>query len=719
MNNSRDHRPAHLSLDNQADVPSGQSTQSTTLSAMDEELARFREPLPRPPPIESSPEPSLISVPDFTSEVSTRPSTPSPVDTAHFRNAFAARSHQEAAPAENSQHNAVHLSIQPDNNGHTHPSSRDVSARNINRVSSDTPNTDLAMPTTPPNGQDPPEPAFTPPAQATNTVRDEDELPARPEPCANSTKDRLLRFWRQLFRPESTAVNEAVEMTTYNQTPNQVQGGQPQDGGMQAQTQQSQPVQQVQVQQVQQVQLVQQFLQQHFRTLVSVACVLGAVIFVLLIYFTVTKDGRSKTSQAVPDSTGLPRSGSIIRSLGCLTKRFIDNLHTVIVIAYPEYNRVRFACVKGRLSSSSLVYWSDKYFTAFDYSKPRLNYNSTMAPLEQSPLPPHTGYDFVGLSNLRNDIYPAIDVSKSANLKQPGKVVLITGAGRGLGRSMAIQYALANVSAIILSARTGSELDEVEERVKEANSNVQVKKAILSVTDGPAIKDLTQQVGQDFGRLDILINNAGMNHRWEPVGETDPAGYWQVLEVNVQGPLLLTHAFLPLLVKTAEAHSTHVNIINLTSIGAHAVVPGGSAYTISKLALQRLSEFVGLEYGGKGVNVVGIHPGGVETKLAQVVKEIKDFMIDTPELCGGFVVWLSSQDRDWLNGRYLSATWDVEALERMKEDIVNGDKLKTLQQSDPAYRMSRQNAVLLPGLIMIHPEADVLGSRTNNFDTPQ
>jgi NAD(P)-dependent dehydrogenase (short-subunit alcohol dehydrogenase family) len=311
-----------------------------------------------------------------------------------------------------------------------------------------------------------------------------------------------------------------------------------------------------------------------------------------------------------------------------------------------------------------------------------------MAPLEKSPFPPDAGFDFVGLNNLHNDIYPAIDVSKSLDLQQPGKVVLITGAGRGIGRSMAIQYAHAKVSTIIICARAR----RVADRIKEANSAVHVIKETLNVTDGAAVKKLAQRVTDDFGRLDILINNAGLSRPWEPVGETDPEDYWQVLEVNLHGPLLLTHAFLPLLVQTAETKKTHVNVINVTSIGAVTVSSGGSSYAIAKMALQRLSEFVGVEYGKKGVNVVGIHPGGVVTKLANEIKEIKDckfcndvwendalteiVLTDEPGLCGGFVVWLSSEDRTWLNGRYVSATWDVDTLESKRKEIEEGDKLK-------------------------------------------
>lgn len=262
--------------------------------------------------------------------------------------------------------------------------------------------------------------------------------------------------------------------------------------------------------------------------------------------------------------------------------------------------------------------------TPFEIPDQRPRSVPTMAPLENSPFPPESGFDFVGLNNLHNDIYPAIDASKTSGLQQPGKVVLITGAGRGIGRSMAIQYAHAKVSTIIICARTASELDEVSDHVKEANSAVTVQKEVLNVTDGAAVKKLAKRVSEELGRLDILINNAGLSRPWEPVGETDPEDYWQVLEVNLHGPLLLTHAFLPVLVKTAETNSTHVNIINVTSIGAVTVSPGGSSYSLAKLALQKLSEFVGVEYGAKGVNVVGIHPGGVVTKLANEIKEIKD-----------------------------------------------------------------------------------------------
>ncbi|KAJ4364742.1 hypothetical protein N0V95_000689 [Ascochyta clinopodiicola] len=249
-----------------------------------------------------------------------------------------------------------------------------------------------------------------------------------------------------------------------------------------------------------------------------------------------------------------------------------------------------------------------------------------MASEQTSPLPPDSGYDFVGMANLHNDIYPAIDAASNPALQQTGKVILITGAGRGIGRAIALQYAHAHASTIIICARTASELDEVSSAIQKTNSSVRVRKEVLSVTDGPAIKQLAASVRDQEGRLDVLVNNAGMSNSWAPLAETDPEAYWAVLEVNLKGPLLLLHAFLPLLTATAAQQGAHVNVVNVTSIGAVLISPGGSAYGVSKSALQRMSEFVAAEYGGQGVNVVGLHPGSVETKLSSGVEEIKPCM---------------------------------------------------------------------------------------------
>jgi NAD(P)-dependent dehydrogenase (short-subunit alcohol dehydrogenase family) len=248
--------------------------------------------------------------------------------------------------------------------------------------------------------------------------------------------------------------------------------------------------------------------------------------------------------------------------------------------------------------------------------------NQTVHTTMSAP-PAHTGYAFTSFEHLHNDIYPSISASSSPALQQSGKVVLVTGAGRGIGRAIALQYAHASAAAIVLCARTPSELDEVEGKIQEINSSIRVLKYSVDVTSEEAVRKLAEDVQTKEKRLDILINNAGTSAPWVPVAASDPSAWWKTLEVNLKGPFLFLHAFLPLLTATAEQEKTTVDVVNISSMGAHMIAPGASAYQTSKLALLRLGEFVHAEYGAKGVNVVGVNPGGVLTSLSEQEERLR------------------------------------------------------------------------------------------------
>ncbi|KAH6723801.1 putative oxidoreductase ucpA [Leptodontidium sp. 2 PMI_412] len=260
-------------------------------------------------------------------------------------------------------------------------------------------------------------------------------------------------------------------------------------------------------------------------------------------------------------------------------------------------------------------------------------------------LPPHVGFNFV--DTLHHDIYHNIDPTKS-DLTQPSKVVLVTGAGRGIGRSIALRYAESGVAHIIICARTASELDSVEQAIRSINAGVHVTKFPLDITDEAQVTAAANRVKQDIARLDMLINNAGITEPWVPIAESSIDDYWNTWTVTIKS----------------------------TSIGTHIIAPGASAYQTSRLALLRLTEFVDAEYGSKGVNSVAVHPGGVLTDLSRNIKQIQVALTDTPELCAGFVVWLTKGGRTWLAGRYVAATWDVDELEAKRDEIVKGEKLK-------------------------------------------
>lgn len=196
----------------------------------------------------------------------------------------------------------------------------------------------------------------------------------------------------------------------------------------------------------------------------------------------------------------------------------------------------------------------------------------------------------------------------------------------------------------------------------------------LDVSDRASVEAAAKEVERDFdGRLDILVNNAGVFEEVAKVGDSEPEAWWDTWTVNLRGTYLVTRAFLPLLLK-AEAKQ----IINVSSIGAHWIFPGCSAYQVSKLALLRFTEFVNVEYGDRGITCTAVHPGVVETdilaKWPPGHKKVE--FTDSLALASDTIVWLSAEKRSWLGGRYISCTWDVVELEARKGDIVERDLLK-------------------------------------------
>lgn len=249
--------------------------------------------------------------------------------------------------------------------------------------------------------------------------------------------------------------------------------------------------------------------------------------------------------------------------------------------------------------------------------------NLESQPRAMATPPPSTGYFFPGPSNLHADIYPSISTCSTPSLVQPGKTVLVTGASRGIGRAIALQYAHASVSCLILCARNGLQLTTLEAEIKKINASIRVLRFAIDVTQDEEVRQCAERVKSQSARLDILVNNAGITAPWVPLAETDPSSWWQTVEVNLKGPYLMLHAFLPLLVSTAKETAKTVDVVNICSIGAHTVFTGASAYQLSKLAVLRLTEFVDVEYAAQGVNAVAVHPGGVPTDMGLGIEQIR------------------------------------------------------------------------------------------------
>lgn len=295
---------------------------------------------------------------------------------------------------------------------------------------------------------------------------------------------------------------------------------------------------------------------------------------------------------------------------------------------------------------------------------------------------------------VHNDTYPAID-PLTADLS--GKSVFISGASRGIGRAMSLSFAKAGASFIALGAR-GDMTSLVEEIKKVATAAKRTAPKVLpikfDVTAQESIGNAAAVVDKVFGKIDVVINNAGVFPAPTKIADTDPDDWWRTWTINVRGTYLVTRAFLPLMLKGGDKQ-----IVNVCSVGAHLTLPGVSAYQTGKLAQLRFTEFISTEYGDQGVIPFCIHPGNIPTEMtggpegiSNHFKHGKRILIDslvmgsnqlmdvvvveTPQLSADTIIYLVKEKRQWLAGRYINCTWDMPQIMAMKEDIVKGDKLK-------------------------------------------
>ncbi|KAK9782945.1 hypothetical protein SCAR479_01288 [Seiridium cardinale] len=289
------------------------------------------------------------------------------------------------------------------------------------------------------------------------------------------------------------------------------------------------------------------------------------------------------------------------------------------------------------------------------------------------PKSPENGASFT--SRIHSKQYPFI-----AAASHVGHKVLITGGTRGIGRSTAVAFARAGAAAVAV-ADICEDFDKLaHDMIVAAQENAfdppQIILHKLDVTDEESVRKCAALIREEFkGRLDILVNNAGFMTPALPVPESDATTWWRTLEVNLKGPYLMSKHFVPLLLSATGGPQT---IINVNSVAAHNLRPMASAYGTSKFAMLKMTEFLLVEAAEKGLVAYCVHPGAVLTELAEkgMPAETLAGLTDSPELAAATVAWLSSERRDWLSGRYLSATWDMEELVAREKEIVDSDKLK-------------------------------------------
>jgi NAD(P)-dependent dehydrogenase (short-subunit alcohol dehydrogenase family) len=192
-----------------------------------------------------------------------------------------------------------------------------------------------------------------------------------------------------------------------------------------------------------------------------------------------------------------------------------------------------------------------------------------------------------------------------------GKLALVTGASRGIGAATAEALAAAGAH-VILVARTGKALEEVEERIHAAGGSATI--APLDITDGESIGKLAAAVGERWQALDLLVLNAGMLGSLTPVEHIDPKEYARLLATNLLAPQALIAAFDPMLRRAERA-----DIVALTSSVGREPRAFWGAYGSSKAALETLVLAYAdeTEHAGK-IRVHVIDPGATRTRMRQL-----------------------------------------------------------------------------------------------------
>lgn len=233
-----------------------------------------------------------------------------------------------------------------------------------------------------------------------------------------------------------------------------------------------------------------------------------------------------------------------------------------------------------------------------------------------------------------------------------GRVALVTGASKGFGA--AISFALGEAgAAVAMVARGRQDLDQAVAEARRRGAEAEA--FVADVGDEGQVQALEKAVIARFGKVEILVNNAGINVR-KPLAEFSLEEWDRVFRTNLYGPFLVCRAFVPHMKGRGYGR-----ILNLTSVMSHVALPGRTAYAATKAGLLGFTRALALELAPEGISVVGVSPGVFSTEMNRRMMAdpelSREFLSGIPmgrwgrpEEVGRLAVYLCSEDAGYITG---------------------------------------------------------------------
>jgi dehydrogenase/reductase SDR family protein 4 len=240
-----------------------------------------------------------------------------------------------------------------------------------------------------------------------------------------------------------------------------------------------------------------------------------------------------------------------------------------------------------------------------------------------------------------------------------GKVAIITGGSRGIGRAIAQAYSEAGADVVVSSRnKRPPELEKVAEEIRTAGKRALAVPAHVGKKED--VETLVRKTLQAFGRIDILVNNAGANPALSALVDLEEESFDKVLEVNLKGAFLMSKAVAREMIKQGGGR-----IINMSSVsGLRARADGTGAYCISKAAMNMMTQVMARELAPHQILVNAIAPGSIKTdfsrvnwtdpeRKAQRIREIELKRFGEPEEVVGVALFLASEASSFVTGEII------------------------------------------------------------------